>query len=317
MTILATNKTLVLTGMTAGFGQKALELIANKASCKIIVGARNQDAVPKPIKDRVTWVPLDLSSLQSVAAFCEAAKAAGPIGGMALNAGLSPRTLRKTEDGFDLAFQTNYLSHFAMIQALWDHLTDAAHITITSSGTHDPAEKTPPPPPRHANAAWLADPDTDPGRDRGGAKAASRSYTASKLCCTMLSLELAQRRPNGTSISFDPGLVPGTRLTREFPGWLIRVLMPVMTRMMPADRTSSIPASANALAQLMAQTSLMGTNGDYVAMRGGYGVVVHPSEMARDADLRTVLWRDSVALLQEAQNWPVPQTLKPNRKDAS
>ncbi|MEL6921969.1 MAG: SDR family NAD(P)-dependent oxidoreductase [Pseudomonadota bacterium] len=95
------------------------------------------------MKDRVTWVPLDLSSLQSVAALCGTAQAAGPIGGLVLNAGLSPRAMRKTDDGFDLAFQTNYLSHFAMIQAPWDHLTDDAHITITSSGTRDLAEKTP------------------------------------------------------------------------------------------------------------------------------------------------------------------------------
>ncbi|MEL6315516.1 MAG: SDR family NAD(P)-dependent oxidoreductase [Pseudomonadota bacterium] len=140
--ILTTDQTLVLTGMTAGFGQKALELITGKARCKIIVGARNLDAVPQPMKDRVTWVSLDLSSIQSIAAFCETAKATGPIGGMALNAGLSPRALRKTDDGFDLAFQTNYLSHFAMIQAPWDHLTDEVHNTITSSGTYDPAEKT-------------------------------------------------------------------------------------------------------------------------------------------------------------------------------
>jgi len=295
---------LVFTGVTAGFGEKALELLLHKASRPIIVGARDIARVPDHVSERVSVLPLDLASLQSVAAFCASIKAHATIGGLVLNAGLSPRKLRLTEDGIDLAFQTNYLSHFALIQGLWDQLADNAHIVMTSSGTHDPAEKTPPPPPRHADARLLAWPNKDPGLDKSGAKAASRSYTASKLCCTMLSLELAKRRPEGTSISFDPGLVPGTQLTREFPGWLIRLLMPVMSRMMPADRTSSLSASATALAQFMAQTALVGSNGDYVAMRGGYPVVVHPSELARDANQRADLWRDSEAILAEAKNWP-------------
>lgn len=304
MPIDSSDRTLVLTGVTAGFGEKALELLLQKARGPIILGARDVARVPDHVSERVSVLPLDLASLKSVAAFCATISARGAVGGLVLNAGLSPRTLRLSHDGIDLAFQTNYLSHFAILQALRDQLADNAHIVITSSGTHDPAEKTPPPPPRHADARLLAWPKTDPGLDKSGAKAASRSYTASKLCCTMLSLELAARRPKGTSISFDPGLVPGTGLTREFPGWLIRLLMPVMSRMMPADRTSSMPASATALAQYIAQTALVGSNGDYVAMRGGYPVVVQPSELARDAGQRTALWRDSEAILEEAQNWP-------------
>lgn len=304
MSINSSESTLVVTGVTAGFGEKALELLLHKANGPIIVGARDIARVPRHVSERVSVLPLDLASLQSVAAFCSTILVRGPICGLVLNAGLSPRTLRLTEDGIDLAFQTNYLSHFSIIQSLWGLLAEDAHIVITSSGTHDPAEKTPPPPPRHADARLLAWPKTDPGLDKSGAKAASRSYTASKLCCTMLSLELAARRPEGVSISFDPGLVPGTRLTREFPAWLIRLLMPVMSRTMPADRTSSLPASATTLAQFMSQTALVGSNGDYVAMRGGYPVVVQPSELARDADLRAALWRDSEAILSEAQDWP-------------
>ncbi len=304
MSFLQSNKTLVLTGVTAGFGEKALQQVLHKAQCPIIIGARNPDRVCRSISQRVSVIPLDLASFRSVAAFCEAVQKRGTIGGLVLNAGLSPRKLQLTEDGFDQAFQTNYLSHFAMVQSLWTTLSDDAHIVVTSSGTHDPAEKTPPPPPRHANASMLARPQTDPDLDRSGPKAASRSYTASKLCCTMLSLELAARRPTGTSISYDPGLVPGTQLTREFPSWLVRLLMPVMSRMMPADRTSSLPASATALAHLMAQTSLVGSNGDYVAMRGGYPLVVQPSVMARDKDLRDALWRDSEQLLAESEAWP-------------
>ncbi|MEM9878491.1 MAG: SDR family NAD(P)-dependent oxidoreductase [Pseudomonadota bacterium] len=295
------QRVIVLTGVTAGFGKKALEFLLPQANCLVIVGARDTSEAFATGSDRLTVLPLDLAYLRSVGEFCAAVKKRGAvIGGLVLNAGVSPRRLRLTKDGMDVAFQTNYLSHFAMIRAFWDDLAEDAHILITSSGTHDPAEKTPPPPPRHADARLLAWPETDPKLDTSAMQAASRAYTASKLCCTMLSLELATRRPKGTSISFDPGLVPGTSLTREFPAWLVRLLIPVMSRMMPADRTSTLPASAVALAQFIAQKALVGVNGDYVAMRGGYPVVTAPSAMARDASLRAALWRDSEAILADA-----------------
>lgn len=297
MTFLDSDKIIILTGVTAGIGQKALDLAAQNLACRVYIGARDPLSVPEDLRSRMTVLSLDLASLKSVYAFCSEIIKAGPISGLVLNAGLSPRTPQKTKDGFDLAFQVNYLSHFAMIRTLWDQLTDDAHIVITSSGTHDPAEKTPPPPPRHADAFRLAKPHLDQNRDRSNAKAASRSYTSSKLCCTMLSLELAARRPIGTSISFDPGLVPGTRLTRDFPDWLVRILLPIMARTMPPDRTSTLAASASALAHLIVQTSLVGKNGDYIAMRGGYPIIVQPSVLARERSVREALWRDSEALL--------------------
>lgn len=170
MPLNSSERALVLTGVTAGFGEKALELLLHKSTCPIVIGARNPDRVPNAVAERATVQPLDLASLRSVADFCTAMTAQGTIGGLVLNAGLSPRTLRLTEDGIDLAFQTNYLGHFAILQALWDQLADDAHIVITSSGTHDPEEKTPPPPPRHADACLLAWPTTDPDLDKSRAK---------------------------------------------------------------------------------------------------------------------------------------------------
>lgn len=289
----------VLTGGTSGFGYHALEMASRESTRRFVVGARGQPRNNVFSRSNVEMLPLDLSSMRSVKSFAKAVGEFGPIDSLVLNAGLSPRSLKTTEDELDQAFQVNYFSHFALTQWLSDQLRKDAHIVITSSGTHDPEENTPPPPPRHADLGKLADPNSDPDLDRLGARAASRSYTASKLCCTMLSIELAQRRPQGTSISFDPGLVPGTRLTREFPQLLVRLIMPVMSRSMPSDRTSSIDASANALAYLMARRSLVGSNGDYVAMRGGYPIVVEPSELARDDSARERLWNDSIALLDE------------------
>jgi hypothetical protein len=61
-------------------------------------------------------------------------------------------------------------------------LSNGAKVILTTSGTHDPAEKTMIPPPVHADAFWLAHPDRDPGRNPSLSKAAGQAYSASKLC---------------------------------------------------------------------------------------------------------------------------------------
>ncbi|MEM6276703.1 MAG: SDR family NAD(P)-dependent oxidoreductase [Pseudomonadota bacterium] len=288
-----------MTGGTAGFGAEAVRMVTSAGLPNLALGARTPDTVPREIADRVSVEPLDLARFSSVNAFCKTVLERGPFRGLVCNAGLNSRQPKTTEDGFDLTFQANFLSHFLILQRLWDHLTPDAHILITSSGTHDPEEKTPPPPPKHADVKRLAHPQGDPELDRSKSRAAARAYTASKLCCTALSLELARRRPEGLSVSFDPGLVPGTSLTREFPQWLVKLLLPIMSRTMPADRTSTLPASATALAHFMAQSSLVGSNGDYVAMRGGHPVVVPPSQMAREPDVQRKVWDDSLALISD------------------
>lgn len=74
-------------------------------------------------------------------------------------------------------------------------------------------------------------------------------------------------------------------------------MLPIMSRTMPSDRTSTIAASATTLAQFINQTGFVGSNGSYVAMRGGYPIEARPSAMARDASLRKKLWQESEALL--------------------
>lgn len=299
MTPNATSGSIVVTGGTAGFGAEAVRMVTSSGLENLILGARTVDTVPPKIAGSLSVQPLDLARFLSVNAFCKAVLERGPVRGLVFNAGLNSRQPKTTEDGFDLTFQANFLSHFLMLQLLWEHLTPDAHIVITSSGTHDPEEKTPPPPPKHADVKRLAIPADDPELDRSKSRASARAYTASKLCCTALSLEVARRRPKGLSVSFDPGLVPGTSLTREFPQWLIKLLLPIMSRTMPADRTSTLPASATTLAHFMAQSSLVGSNWDYVAMRGGYPVVVPPSHMARDPDVQRKVWDDSLALISD------------------
>lgn len=56
-------------------------------------------------------------------------------------------------------------------------------MVFTSSGTYDLAERTVIPPPRHANASWLARPELDPDLDKSARTAAARAYAASNCAC--------------------------------------------------------------------------------------------------------------------------------------
>ena len=65
------------------------------------------------------FMKVDLASFKSTVEFCEEFKKSGrPLHVLFCNAGLGIRPLVKTEDGFELCLQVNYLSHFIMIAKL-------------------------------------------------------------------------------------------------------------------------------------------------------------------------------------------------------
>lgn len=298
------TKTIVMTGATSGFGARALRHVSQVGGCNVLVGARDASRLPSGLGPYIKTAHLDLSDLASAAAFALEAENLDLIDTLVLNAGISPRRLETTRDGFDRAFQVNYLSHFLILRSLLNKLAPDALVIATSSGTHDPEEKTPPPPPKHADAMRLAYPGTDPDRDKMGMRAAARSYTASKLCMILLVKELARRKPDLISLAFDPGLVPGTGLVREFPSLLVKFLMPFMIRSMPADRTSDIQSTSAAFAGLIVKDdmsqSLNAKSGDYIAMRGGRPKIVPPSKLAQDERVARLLWDDSAKILDAA-----------------
>ncbi|MEL7487723.1 MAG: SDR family NAD(P)-dependent oxidoreductase [Pseudomonadota bacterium] len=290
------NGSIVLTGATSGFGAAALADIAERSEKPIIVGARAPTKLSDKYGARVKALPLDLESLDSVRRFC--ADLAGiRISALGLNAGITSRKISLTEDGFERTFQVNYLAHFLLFQLLKDQLTNEAIIVTTGSGTHDPAENAPPPAPRHANAEWLAHPDRDPKRDRLGSRAAGRAYTASKLCCILLAMEIAKRFPSVKSASFDPGFLPETNLAREFPSILAAIIKGVIPYTMPRDRTGKVATTAPAYASLVLGAMSLSASGVYLAMRGGRALEVAPSELAGKPSIGETLWEDSLRLL--------------------
>lgn len=236
-------RNMVMTGGSSGFGRLALSELRGPDR-RIVVGARG--AGP----EGVTTLPFDLASLASVRQFAgRALDAVGetPIDVLILNAGFhSTNPAARSADGYELTFATNHLGHYLLLRLLMPRLADDARVVITTSGTHDPAERTSFPPPRHADAWLLTHPERDSGIDQSSPMAAGRAfYAASKLANLLTARRLARQvEEEGrgwTVLAFCPGQVPGTGLVRDYPtpmrlGWRLAATLagvaPLAARLM-------------------------------------------------------------------------------------
>jgi NAD(P)-dependent dehydrogenase (short-subunit alcohol dehydrogenase family) len=117
------GKLAVVTGATGGLGYETALALAS-AGAEVLVTGRNAEkgrvamerikrAVPSA---KVRFEMLDLASLASVRAFAARMIARGqPLDLLINNAGVMDLpTRRLTEDGFEMQFATNHLSHFAL-----------------------------------------------------------------------------------------------------------------------------------------------------------------------------------------------------------
>jgi NAD(P)-dependent dehydrogenase (short-subunit alcohol dehydrogenase family) len=286
-----------MTGATAGIGAAAAKLLA-KPGTRLIIGARGGNVLGAEV------LHLDLASLASVRHFADAvvsALAGEPIAALVLNAGgQRPDVEARSADGFELTFAVNHLSHYLLARLLLPHMTTGGRIVITSSDTHDPAEKTGVPPPRHANAAWLADPATAPQQE-APTVAGMRAYSTSKLC-NMMTVRSLAAHPDVVSrhitvLAYNPGLTPGTGLVRSQP-WAVRTLVwPLLPMLQPfVGFMNSLAAAGGALAAL-ATDAVPPSGRVYASLRKGALTWPDPSELARDDIATAKLWQDSAAMV--------------------
>jgi NAD(P)-dependent dehydrogenase (short-subunit alcohol dehydrogenase family) len=295
------TRTAVITGASTGLGLEcALALLANDPSWHVVLAVRDPARGAAAVTqlgepNRCTVVEMDLASLSSVRGFVQRLRAAElpPVHALVCNAGVQVVSgTELTTDGVELTFGVNHLGHFALVQEVLDYLARPARIVVVSSGTHDPAKHTGMPAPRYTVAAELARPDEGTSAGEG-----RRRYTTSKLCNVLFTYELDRRLGHGeqgvTVNAFDPGLMPGSGLARDYPplqrlAW--RYLLPAL-RVLPGVRSTR--TSGRYLAALTGDARFDGVTGEYFAGRKP----IRSSADSYDRGKALDLWTTSEQLL--------------------
>jgi NAD(P)-dependent dehydrogenase (short-subunit alcohol dehydrogenase family) len=297
--------TTIITGGTGGLGRQTALRLSAAGRTVLLTGRddrRTGDAARRISAEtghRVVAAPLDLASLTSVRRFAEDFPARGlpPLHAIVCNAGVQVvQGVARTEDGLETTFAVNHLAHLLLVELLLPHMAEPGAVVLVSSGTHNPAERTGMPAPRLTDAAAMADPAPDAD---GSAAEGRRRYTTSKLCNVLTAYELARRlKEEGRDIrvnAFDPGLMPGTGLARDYSpvqrlAW--RYVLPALT-VLPFLNIRTPRASGAALAALVTGPAHADVTGAYFRGRRP----ARSSEQSYDTAAARRLWEGSAELL--------------------
>ena len=305
---------ILVTGGNSGIGFECARALA-AAGQKVLIASRDRSASAEAVRridgesgaGAARELGLDLGSFASIRRFAEEVEAqALPLHALVCNAGLQVnRGPQRSADGFELTFAVNHLGHFLLVNRLLGRLVahGPARIVIVASGVHDPALRTGMPKAAVADLATLA----ATGGPRAGAFDGRLAYVNSKLCNLWFCYELERRlRAAGvakdalTVNGYDPGLVPGSGLAREYPPALrfvwdrilpgvARVLSPFMPTINPA------PKSGAALARLALDPALAGVTGRYFPSHSRWEAAASSVE-SYDEARAGALWEESVRL---------------------
>ena len=235
-----TGKIALVTGAYGDIGQHTVTGLA-RAGATVIAAGRDPAKLGLLARSVATQVPgakietlvLDLAGLASVRRAAETVLAtARPVDVLVNNAAVMPGGQRQTTgDGFELAFGTNHLGHYALTGYLLPALlaSPGARVITVCAG----------PPNRRLDTSDL----NSQRRYRGG----MRTYMASKLATAVYAQELARRAAatTVTSLTANPG-VAATGVQRNNPliGWLARyVFAPIASTPEQAARPSLYAAT--------------------------------------------------------------------------
>ncbi len=299
MSTAKTTRTVVITGANAGLGiECARDLLARDDSWQVVLAVRNPDLGAAAIAelgapDRCSVIRCDLASLASVRDFVAAFETADlpPLHAIVCNAGLQTVDTKFTVDGVEMTFGVNHLGHFALVRGLLDQLVSPARIVVVASGTHDPAKFTGMPKPVYTSAEELAHPAA------GAPAEGRRRYTTSKLCNVLFAYELDRRLGHGaqgiTVTAFDPGLMPGSGLARDYSPMqrLVWRFVGPMLRLLPNVNTTA--TSGRRLAALAVDPAFGGITGRYYEGAKEIRSSVDSYDTAKATDL----WDTSVRLV--------------------
>ena len=294
------GKLAVITGATGGLGYETALALAG-AGAEVLVTGRNTEKGRVAIERirravssaKVRFEMLDLASLHSVRAFAAKMVANGqPLDLLINNAGVMDLPGRRlTEDGFEMQFGTNHLSHFALTGLLLPVLRSAEA-------------------PRVVNVSSLAHRGGKIDFDNLQAERKYRSWPAyqqSKLANLLFTFELQRRSDsNGWGLMSNaahPGyartdLIPNGPGTGDLKGAGAKLVGSFMSH----------SAAAGALPTLFAATSSAAMPMGYYGPNGFYELKgpVAPAKVlpqAKDETVARKLWEVSERLT--GVRWPV------------
>lgn len=329
----ASLRTAIITGGNTGLGYACAYALLKDGSrgepWNVVIACRDagrgqeaaerlrREAIPSTSTARVKVMALDLASLDSVRAFANEfsrrinAGEMSPLHAVVCNAGVqSGGTQSFTTDGLESTFGVNHLGHFLLVNLLTPLLSEPARVAVVASGTHDPAQKTGMPAPAWNAPAALAKGELGAAAALDSpAKISRRRYTTSKLANVLFSYELARRLPPGVTVNaFDPGLMFGTGLAREYPAPLRWLSNHVLPRAIPLLRRLLSPnihtpaESGAALARLVSDSALEEVSGKYFEGLREIRSSVESYDQARAEDL----WSASEMLTGPDRAQPMP-----------
>ncbi len=263
-------QTVVLTGGTAGLGYVCARAIAASHPARhLVIASRNQEQATQVVNtlqretgnQHIEWMPLDLASLASIRSFARdfAERDLPPLRSVVCNAGLQVISgTAYTQDGFETTFGVNCLGHFLLVNLLLHHLVAPFQVV------------------------------------------GMRRYSTSKLCDVLYAYELSrqlQSKGYGTPEhpitvnAFDPGLTPGTGLSRDY-GAFMRFGWNVLLPLMPGIKSKE--TSGKELARLVLDPALERVSGKYFA-----GMEERPSSQeSYDQQKAALLWEGSAELVK-------------------
>jgi NAD(P)-dependent dehydrogenase (short-subunit alcohol dehydrogenase family) len=309
-------RTILVTGGNSGIGYECARRLA-RDRLAVIIASRDRAASRRAVQRiqdetgnaAVGEMELDLGSLAAVRSFAQEIESRNlPLHAVVCNAGLqvgSGPTL--SPDGYERTFAVNHLGHFLLVNLLLRRLLShaPARIAIVASGVHDPKFRTGMPKPDIGHIDVLA----TTGGPRPNGFDGRLAYVNSKLCNLWFTYELVRRlRATGlaskerplTVNAFDPGLVPGSGLAREYPAalrflWLrvlpavARVATRIVPTINPADK------AGDALAHLVLDASLERISGKYFPSHARWGEAPS-SDASYDEGRAVALWEASVRM---------------------
>lgn len=310
------RKLVLVTGGNSGIGFECARRLAGDG-WHVVLASRNRATSAAAVSKinaesgagSASEMGLDLASCASVRSFArEVAERDLPLSALVCNAGLQfTAGPVLSADGFETTFAANHLGHFLLTHLLLERLraNAPARIVVVSSGVHDPRRFTGMPKPAVSDMATLA----KTGGPKAGAFEGRLAYVNSKLCNLWFTYELARRleaaglaggeRPISVN-AYEPGLVPGSGLARDYPVALRfiwdRILPAVSGALSPiVPGLSTARKSGEALAAVVADPALERASGKYFPSHTRWREE-RSSPESYDADRARELWEASVAM---------------------